>query len=281
MQSAFSRARSTSRYRLMVVSAKGGVGKSTATVNLAAALTARGYKIGLFDADVYGPNLPALLGLKRKTAISEHPDPRTMLPIEARFDSPDMRPIKPLERYGMGLVSLALLVGDAQTIQPEGDAIGRMMNFMLNRVDWGNADVVLIDMPPGTGEPLHSLLESGLISAVLVVTTREQLAHLDNSRLLTLLKRTTVPVLGVIENMTHIVCPRCGEEIELYPLPAADAENIYGDTPILGSLPFHPQLIRQNSGTKPLPLADPESPVAQKLMTIAEAVMDRLKAPLL
>jgi ATP-binding protein involved in chromosome partitioning len=276
MQSPFSHARFTSRYRLMVVSAKGGVGKSTTTVNLAAALTQRGYKVGLFDADVYGPNLPALLGLRRKAQMSEHPDPRTMLPIEARFDSPDMRPIQPIDRYGMKLISLALLVGENQAIQPQPEAVGQMIRFMLNRVHWGDADVVLIDMPPGTGEPLHSLLSSELVSAALVVTTREQLAHLDNSRLLTLLRRTTVPVAGVVENMTHILCPKCGESIELYPLPAAEVQHIYGDTPILASLPFHPQLIRQN--TKPLPLAEPDSPVSRSLMALADEVMNRLRS---
>lgn len=272
----FERLQLTTKKRLMVVSAKGGVGKSTTTVNLAAALAARGLKVGIFDADVHGPNIPALLGLRRKGLIPEGFDVDFTVPIAARPDSRDLGPLRPVERYGMKVVSLALLVGDGQTIQPVEDAIPALVNTMINRVDWGQTDVLLVDMPPGTGEPLQSILGKRWLDGAVVVTTREQLAHLDNSRLLSLLKRKRVPVLGVVENMTHIVCPKCGELIELYPSPVTEEGAVYGNTPVLASIPFDPLLIRKITQDKPAPLANPESPIGQILLELADRVREKL-----
>jgi ATP-binding protein involved in chromosome partitioning len=130
-------------------------------------------------------------------------------------------------------------------------------------------------MPPGTGEPLQTIIQNELVDGVVLVAVREQLAHLDNGRLLSYLRTTPIPVFGVVENMTHVICPRCGESIELYPAPAA-AEAVYGDTPVLGAIPFHPDLIRQVRGGAPLPLREPESSVAEVLLRLADQVMDRL-----
>lgn len=265
------RVMTTVRRRIMVVSAKGGVGKSTTTVNLAAALVANGYSAGIFDADVHGPNIPALLGIRHKGSVED--SVQNMVTIEARAASPAMRPVRPFERYGIKLTSLALLVGEHQAIQPQTDTIGAIMTFMLRQVDWGGIDVLLLDMPPGTGEPLDSLLETGVIDGAVIVTTRERLAHLDNGRLLDVLKRSDIPIIGIIENMTHIVCPRCGELIELYPLPAEAETDTYGGLPILAQVPFDPGLIRHGRGGSPLPLAEPEAPIAQIFRSAAGRIM--------
>ncbi len=265
---------SSVKRRVMVVSAKGGVGKSTTTVNLAAAMVSCGLKVGIFDADVHGPNIPALLGVRRKQDVAD--DPTSMVTIQAKADSPSMRPVRPFERYGILLTSLALLVGDTQIIQPQVNVVGDMMTFMLRQVDWRGADVLLIDMPPGTGEPLTSIAATGMIDGVIVVATRERLAHLDNGRLLTFLRQRAVPVLGIVENMTHVICPNCGEPIELYPSPVDEMREVYSDSPILASLPFHPDLIRQAHGGPPLPLTDSEADVSRLLLELVEQVMAKL-----
>lgn len=267
--------RTSARYVLMMISAKGGVGKSTMTVNLAAALAARGKKVGIFDADLYGPNIPALLGIRQQRKLAEGRNTETFFPIEARPDALDLRPLPPFERYGIKLMSMALLVGTDQAITPESSTAGALIAMLMRRVDWGDTDVLLIDMPPGTGEPLTTFLKSGVVDCALVITTREQLAHLDNGRLVNLLGARKVPLLGVVENMTHVICPKCGEAIELYPAPAA-GEAVYGNVPVLASIPFHPHMIRQN--WREAPLSEAESPVTQALLGLADAVIERMKA---
>ena len=276
MKNPFLRARLNARYVLMMISAKGGVGKSTVTVNLAAALAARGKKVGIFDADLHGPNIPALLGIRQKSDLTNSRRAEAMFPIAARPDALDMRPIAPFERYGMGIMSLGLLVGETQTIDPQSDTIGAIMTTLLGRVEW-DVDVLLIDMPPGTGEPLHSLISTGVVDSALLIAVRERLAHLDNGRLVSLLRTRQVPILGVVENMTHVVCPRCGELIELYPAPVAEQVG-YDGAMVLGAIPFDPLLIRQLHGGPPLALTDTLSPVRDSLVALADSVLARIDA---
>jgi ATP-binding protein involved in chromosome partitioning len=267
--------RASARYVLMMISAKGGVGKSTMTVNLAAALAARGKKVGIFDADLYGPNIPALLGIRQRSRLQAGRNTETFFPIEARPDAMDSRPLPAFERYGIKLMSMALLVGADQAITPESSSTGALISLLMRRVDWGDTDVLLVDMPPGTGEPLTTFLKSGMVDGALVITTREQLAHLDNARLVNLLGVRRVPIFGIVENMTHVVCPRCGELIELYPAPAAE-ESGYGSLPVLASVPFHPHMIRQN--WREAPLSEPDSPVTPVLLSLADAVIERIES---
>ncbi len=277
MKNFLSRAFSTVNHRLMIVSAKGGVGKSTMTVNLGAALAARGLKVGIFDADIHGPNIPALLGIRQSRNLLMGTNPEAMMPVYVRPDALDTRPIKPFIRYGIQVMSLALLVGDEQMLNPQPQEVSPMVEILLGRVDWGGADILLVDMPPGTGEPLHTIIDAGLVDGVVLVAVREKLAHMDNGRLLSYLRTTSVPVLGVVENMTHVICPRCGELIELYPAPVSE-QSVYGGSSILATIPFHPDLIRQVRGGPPLPLAEPESPVAGILFDLADQVIARLNA---
>jgi ATP-binding protein involved in chromosome partitioning len=270
-----SRAFTTVKHRVMVVSAKGGVGKSTTTVNLAAALVARGLKVGIFDADIHGPNIPALLGIRQRGDLVMGANPEAMMPVYVSQNALDTRPIKPFNRYGIQVMSLALLVGEQQMVNPQPQEISPMVEILLGRVDWGGVDILLVDMPPGTGEPLHTIINAGLVDGVVMVAVREKLAHLDNGRLLSFLRTTSVPVIGVVENMTHVVCPRCGEMIELYPAPVSE-EAVYGETPVLASIPFHHDLIRQVRGGAPLPLAEPDSPVAGILFRLADQVTEWL-----
>lgn len=275
MRNPFLRARLNAGFVLMMTSAKGGVGKSTVSVNLAAALKARGKKVGIFDADLHGPNIPALLGIRQKRDLTTSKHPTAMFPIQARPDALDMRPIKPYERYGISIMSLGLLVGDTQTINPQADTVGMIIASLLGRVQW-ETDVLLVDMPPGTGEPLNTLLSSGLVDAALLIAVREQLAHLDNGRLVALLRARKIPVFGVVENMTHVLCPHCGELIELYPAPVT-GQSAYDGAAVLASIPFHPHLIRQTQGGPPLPLSDLDSPARAPLLSLADAVLARIE----
>jgi ATP-binding protein involved in chromosome partitioning len=276
VNSAFIRSRATAKTTLMMISAKGGVGKSTMTVHLAAALAARGLKVGIFDADLHGPDIPALLGIRQKRDLNMM-SPEVMMPVEVHPDSMDMRPIQPLERYGLKIMSLGLLVGEQQTLNPQPEMVGRIIVYLLARVDWGEMDVLLLDMPPGTGEPLGTLMSVGLVDGAVLIALRERLAHLDNGRLVSLLKREKMPIIGVVENMAHIICPKCGEIIEMYPAPAED-EKVYDGAPILGAIPFHPHLIRQLHSGPPVALSDPDSPVTPPLLALADAVMARVDA---
>ncbi len=257
---------------LLMISAKGGVGKSTMTVNLAAALTARGKRVGIFDADLQGPNIPALLGVRQRSNLSDSRTPTTMFPIEARPDALDLRPIQPFDRYGIKIMSMGLLVGENQPITPASETTGQIASVMLRRVNWSDTDMVLIDMPPGTGEPLDTFLHAGQVDGALLITVREQLAHLDNGRLVNLLGSHHVPILGIVENMTHVICPNCGEIIELYPAPA-EGDAAYGSIPVLASIPFHPHLIRQNWRERPL--SDMDSPVTTVLLSLADTIIER------
>jgi ATP-binding protein involved in chromosome partitioning len=266
-------ARASVKYALMMISAKGGVGKSTMTVNLAAALMARGKKVGIFDADLYGPNIPALLGIRQRKRLDAGRNTETFFPIEARPGAMDLRPVQPFERYGIKLMSMALLVGDDQPITPENNVTGSVVSTLLRRVDWGDVDILLIDMPPGTGEPLTTFIRSGMVDGALLITLREQLSHLDNGRLVNLLKARQIPVLGVVENMTHVVCPKCGELIEMYPAPA-EGEAAYGGARVLASVPFHPHLIRQN--WREAPLSEPDSPATAALLALADTVIEQV-----
>jgi ATP-binding protein involved in chromosome partitioning len=271
------RARLRAKHVLMMISAKGGVGKSTLTVNIAAALKAQGLSVGIFDADIHAPDVPALLGVRQKRRLDGGPNPEAMLPVDARPDAMDMRPLQPFERYGLRLMSLGLMVGETQAITPSSRDLGVLTAMLMTRVTW-DVDVLLVDMPPGTGEPLTTLLGHSLVDGAVIVTTRERLAHLDNGRLMTVFQRNRVPVLGVIENQTHIVCPRCGELIELYPMPASE-QDTYAGMPVLGAIPFHPGLIRGRRGGVPLALAeriDPaDAPVQAALLEAAQAVQAR------
>jgi ATP-binding protein involved in chromosome partitioning len=233
--------------------------------------------VGIFDADIHGPNIPALLGIHQKRDLLMGTNPEAMMPVYVRPDALDTRPIKPFSRYGMQIMSLALLVGEEQMVNPQPQEISPMVEILLGRIDWGGIDILLVDMPPGTGEPLHTIINAGLVDAVLLVAVREQLAHLDNGRLLNFLHTMPVPVIGVVENMTHVICPHCGELIELYPAPVSE-QLVYADAPVLAAVPFHPGLIRQTRSGAPLPLAEPESPVAQVFLTLADQVVESLKS---
>jgi ATP-binding protein involved in chromosome partitioning len=250
---------------LAVASGKGGVGKTTVAVNLALALRQNGARVGLFDADLYGPNIPLMLGVQPKPVAGR----ALNIPV-ARTDHTPYIP--PLERFGLKVMSLGLALRDADTVIAEARFAGRMMRQTLQDVMWGELDVLLLDFPPGTGQPQQTLLTTIHVDGILLVTTPQDLSLMDTSRSLGLFHQTGVPILGVIENMSYLHCPHCGEPIEVF--ARSQRQWAITDTALdhLGRLPLHIALSRSLDADHPLLQAVPDSPAALALRRIAAEV---------
>jgi ATP-binding protein involved in chromosome partitioning len=254
---------------LAVASGKGGVGKTTVAVNLALALHQDGVRVGLFDADLHGPNIPLMLGIPPKSSTGK--------PLNIAVVRTDPRPyIPPLERFGLKSMSLGLLVGDTDTIRTDGPLAGRMICRTLQDVVWGELDVLLLDFPPGTGEPQRTLLNTIHFDGVLLVTTPQDLSLMDTSRSVGLFRQTGVPILGVVENMSFLYCPHCGEPIEVF--ARSQREWAITDTVFeqLGRIPLHMSLSRGIDTGHPLLQTIPDSPEAVAFRRLAAEVSRKM-----
>lgn len=228
---------------IAVASGKGGVGKTTVTVNLALALAATGRRVGLFDADIYGPNIPLLLNIQPTQTL------HTELPIARAHRGSYIRPV---ERFGLKVMSIGLLLGTSDTVMLESRFVALLVTQTLRDVMWGELDCLLLDLPPGTGEPQQSLLQTFHLDGVVLVTTPQDLSLLDTSRSLGLFHQANVPILGVVENMSYFTCPHCGEPIDLW----HESEHRWAvqepDLPILGRIPLARTLSRGIDQDHPL-----------------------------
>jgi ATP-binding protein involved in chromosome partitioning len=254
---------------LAVASGKGGVGKTTVAVNLALALHQDGLRVGLFDADLYGPNIPLMLGIQ--------PKPPAGRPLNIPVVRTDRQPyIPPLERFGLKAMSLGLVLGDTDTIVADGPLAGRMIRQTLQDVLWGELDILLLDFPPGTGEPQQTLLKTIHLDGVLLVTTPQDLSLMDTSRSLGLFRQTGVPILGVIENMSLLYCPHCGEPIEVF--ARSQREWAITDTICeqLGRIPLHMTLSRGIDTDHPLLQSIADSPEAMAFRRLAAEVSKKV-----
>jgi len=244
---------------LAISSGKGGVGKSTVSVNLAVALARAGHRVGLMDADIYGPNIPRMMGADQK---------------------PEVRggKIQPLEAHGVKLMSLALIVErDAPAIW-RGPIIMKVIGQFVRDVDWGQLDYFLVDLPPGTGDAQLSLAQTVHIRAAIIVTTPQEVAVGDSLRGAKMFERVGVPVLGVVENMSYFVCPHCGERTEIFLAGGGTRLADELGVPLLGQVPLQAQLADLADTGRPVVAADPGSPAAQALEAVARRVSDALAA---
>ena len=257
---------------LAVAGGKGGVGKSTVAVNLALGLARLGYRVGLLDADVHGPNVPLMLGVRRRgDAVGW----QAIVPLAT--GTPGAR-LPALERYGVRVMSLALLAGEDQALLADNASmVGWLVRGLLELVDWGDLDVLVLDLPPGTGEPLATILQTVRLDGVVLVTTPQDVARLDAGRALAAFQAANVPVLGVVENMAYLLCPHCGERIEVFHrgrVPRAVA----GDAmPLLAEIPLDPALSAAADSGRPVLITDPDGPQATAFINLAAAVASRLK----
>lgn len=265
---------------LAIASCKGGVGKTTVSVNLALALRRRGARVGLYDADLYGPNVPLMLGIRGRAAL--YPlsvlDGRGrsvgMIPVARRDAAPY---IQPFRRFGLAVMSVALWFGDTEAVMDAPSFGAAMIRQTLQDVLWGELDYLLLDFPPGTGEPQQTLLSTIRIDGVIVVTTPQELSLLDTGRSIRHFRHLGVPILGVVENMSRMICPHCGKELNVFGCEGEQRPLVH-DVPVLGRLPLDPALGRRIDADHPLTQLSLDSPQALALCVIADrvrAVFDR------
>ncbi len=246
------------RERVAIFSGKGGVGKSTVSVNLAVALARQGARVGLFDADVHGPNLPQLLDLGEE---------RPRLGPRGK--------IAPIEKYDLKTISLGLLVEAEEALIWRGPMISKAIRELLEGVDWGELDFLLIDLPPGTGDAPLGLAQDVELTGSIAVTTPQEVSLADVRRGITAFQRLNVPLWGIIENMSYFVCPRCGEPTEIFGRGGGEQEAKKRGVPLLGRIPLDPKVREGSDLGTPIVVSDPESPAAQEFLRIAETLRAR------
>lgn len=248
---------------IVFTSGKGGVGKSTVAVNVAVALARSGTRVGLLDADVYGPDIPVMLGMTRRTPTSS-----------VTLWQADQPLMEPVDYRGVAMMSPQLLVSEDQPLDWESPLVGLLLRQLVHGVAWGELDIVIVDVPPGTGDLQQQVF--GLLpgaSAVLVVTP-QYAAHLDARKLLAMLRRRGVPVLGGVENMSRLSCPDCGHELRLF-ARAADEHTIWvRGVERLADIPFA-AMDGARSDRTPIVLADPRSATGVALTALARILRER------
>jgi len=238
-----------------VASGKGGVGKSTTAANLAFALARLGLSVGILDADIYGPSMPRLLGLSQK--------PETV----------GGNQIRPLEAHGVKVMSIGFLVDPEAPMIWRGPMVVSALTQMLRDVAWGALDVLVVDMPPGTGDTQLTLAQNVPLAGAVIVSTPQDLALIDARKGLAMFQKVDVPILGIVENMSHFVCPHCGERSDVFGTGGARQEAERLGAPFLGEIPLHMAIRERSDSGTPIVVADPDSPQARGYFTVAEGVM--------
>lgn len=239
---------------IAVASGKGGVGKSTTTVNLALALAAEGAKVGILDADIYGPSMPTMLGASGR--------PETL----------DGKSMEPLTAHGISVNSIGFLTGDDQAMVWRGPMVSQALDQLLRQTNWPELDYLLLDMPPGTGDVHLSLAQSVPITGALIVTTPQEVALMDARKGLKMFEKVSVPVLGIIENMSLYVCPQCGHAEHIFGHGGGQLMASDYSVPLLGSLPLNVNIRERADAGVPMVVADPDGAIAGLYKDLARKV---------
>jgi ATP-binding protein involved in chromosome partitioning len=241
-----------------IASGKGGVGKSTTAANIACALGALGLKVGLLDADVYGPSMPRLLGITGKP------------------HSADGKIIEPMRRHGISCMSMGFLVPEDTPMIWRGPMVMGALQQMLRDVAWGPLDIMIVDMPPGTGDAQLTMAQSVPLAGAVIVSTPQDIALLDARKGLNMFKKVEVPVLGIIENMSYFCCPNCGHRTEIFSHGGARREAGVLGTEFLGEIPLDIAIRETSDAGTPIVVADPASPHAAAYRAIAQRLWDKV-----
>ncbi len=253
---------------IVVGSGKGGVGKSTVSVNLAVALAKRGARVGLLDGDAYGPSVPMMLGVRKRSASQGW---NATLPLGQSGGLPPEQMLKPLVRYGVKVMSVGFFIGEEQAVAPIPDVLGMLIRQLLYTVYWGPLDYLIIDLPPGNGEPQATLCRELHLDGAILVTTPQDIARIDTAKGLGMFQAAGVPVLGLIQNMSGFVCPHCGNHVEIFPA-SPEYRALLDKLPLLGAIPLDPATAMSGDKGQPVVVRMPESAVAQAFGCIAEKV---------
>jgi len=244
-----------------VASGKGGVGKSTVSTNLAIALSQSGARVGLIDADIYGPNIPLMMGLHQKPELYGDENGQ----------------ILPVLRHGLKLMSIGFFIGDDDNpVIWRGPMVHGAINQFLKDVEWGELDYLVVDLPPGTGDAPLSLSQLVPIAGVVIVTTPQDVALQDVQKGVAMFEKLNVPIVGVIENMSYFACPHCGEVTEIFGHGGGERVSQKWDIPLLGRIPLDVRIRAGGDQGRPVVLAEPESPLAKSFLDAAEQTAARV-----
>jgi ATP-binding protein involved in chromosome partitioning len=247
------------KHLIAVASGKGGVGKSTVAVNLALALRGRGWRVGLMDADVYGPSVAMMMGVDKPPALTAE------------------RRIVPLERLGIRYVSMALFINDETAVIWRGPMVTKLETEFLFNVEWGELECLVLDLPPGTGDAQLTITQRVALAGGVVVTTPQDLALLDVKRGVEMFREVNVPVLGVVENMSYYLCRKCGHRHEIFSHGGGARYASELGVPFLGELPIVRELREGGDRSDPLVASNPRHPVSVAFDAIASRVMQQVE----
>jgi len=242
---------------IAVGSGKGGVGKSTVSVGLALALAESGARVGLLDADIWGPNIPQMLGVQ--TLPQQNGDK-----------------ILPALSHGIRMISMGFFIDESTPVIWRGPMVAKMVEQLLSDVDWGDLDYLVVDLPPGTGDASLTLAQSIPLSGVLVVVTPQEVAVADATKAIAMFERLNVPILGIVENMSYFLCPHCNERTDIFGEGGARRMAEKYNVPLLGELPLDPTVRAGGDTGRPILVVDPQSPVSDAFRQMAGKVAARV-----
>jgi ATP-binding protein involved in chromosome partitioning len=242
------------RHVVAIASGKGGVGKSTVAVNVACALVRLGHRVGLLDADVYGPSVPIMLGLDEKPRVRED------------------RRIVPVEKHGLRAISMGMFVGERTPVIWRGPMVTKLLTEFLRNVEWGELDYLILDLPPGTGDAQLTVVQQVPLAGGVIVTTPQDVALLDVKRGITMFQQVNAPVLGVVENMSFHRCPGCGDRAEIFGHGGGEAMARQLGVPFLGAIELVTAIRERSDQGVPIVAAEPDHPYSRPFLEIAGAI---------
>jgi len=244
---------------LAVASGKGGVGKSTVSLNLAVALAERGHRVGLLDADLYGPDIPRMIGLARTQTA------RYLDLWNAKGTN-----LEPLDAYGIKFMSVGFLIGESQSISLQAGLVEVLLLKLVTGVSWGDLEFLIVDLPPGTADVQQRLMQHVKPDGVILVVTPQDVAHLDAKKVIDLCRLSDVPIVGGVENMSGLVCPCCNERLDVFPRVAFERSIWELGVEHLGTLPVDPEVATAGDLGRPILVAQPDSPQSDAFRSLAE-----------